>query len=55
MAHGVPAFQAHISRSIGADILSAEGDRRVILAVLDIQSHPTISPRAAVGAGQAGA
>jgi TetR/AcrR family transcriptional regulator, regulator of cefoperazone and chloramphenicol sensitivity len=44
MALGIPAFQAHISRSIGTDILSPEGDRRVILAVLDIQSHPTISP-----------
>jgi TetR/AcrR family transcriptional regulator, regulator of cefoperazone and chloramphenicol sensitivity len=44
MALGIPAFQSHISRSIGTDILSPEGDRRVILAVLDIQSHPTISP-----------
>ncbi len=44
MALGIPAFQAHISRSIGTDILSPDGDRRVILAVLDIQSHPTISP-----------
>lgn len=42
MALGIPAFQAHISRSIGTDILSPEGDRRVVLAVLDIQSHPTI-------------
>lgn len=44
MALGIPAFRAHISRSIGTDILSPEGDRRVILAVLDIQSHPAISP-----------
>ena len=44
MALGIPAFQAHISRSIGADVLSPEGDRRVMLAVLDIQSHQTISP-----------
>jgi TetR/AcrR family transcriptional regulator, regulator of cefoperazone and chloramphenicol sensitivity len=44
MALGIPAFQAHISRSIGADIFSPEGDRRIVLAVLDIQSHPTISP-----------
>ena len=47
MALGIPAFQAHISRSIGADVLSPEGDRRVMLAVLDIQSHPTVSPEAA--------
>jgi TetR/AcrR family transcriptional regulator, regulator of cefoperazone and chloramphenicol sensitivity len=44
MALGIPAFRAHISRSIGTDILSPEGDRRVILAMLDIQSHPAISP-----------
>jgi len=44
MALGIPAFQAHISRSIGTDILSPEGDLRVVMAVLDIQSHPTISP-----------
>lgn len=44
MALGIPAFGAHISRSIGTDILSPEGDQRVILAVLDIQSHPAISP-----------
>lgn len=44
MALGIPAFQTHISRSIGADIFSPEGDRRIVLAVLDIQSRPTISP-----------
>jgi TetR/AcrR family transcriptional regulator, regulator of cefoperazone and chloramphenicol sensitivity len=44
MALGIPAFQAHISRNIGTDILSPEGDRRMVLAMLDIQSHPTISP-----------
>lgn len=44
MALGIPAFQAYISRSIGTDILSPEGDRRIVSAVLDIQSHPAISP-----------
>ena len=43
MGLGIPAFQAHISRSIGADIFSSEGDRRIVLALLDIYSHPTIS------------
>jgi TetR/AcrR family transcriptional regulator, regulator of cefoperazone and chloramphenicol sensitivity len=47
MALGIPAFQAHISRSIGTDILSPEGDRRVVMAVLDIQSHPTLSAETA--------
>jgi AcrR family transcriptional regulator len=44
MELGIPAFQAHISRSIGADIFSPEGDRRVVLAMLDITTHPVISP-----------
>jgi AcrR family transcriptional regulator len=44
MELGIPAFQAHISRSIGADIFSPEGDRRVVLAMLDITTHPAISP-----------
>jgi hypothetical protein len=44
MALGIPAFRAHISRSIGADIFSPEGDRRIALALLDIHSHPTLSP-----------
>jgi len=47
MALGIPAFQAHISRSIGTEALSPEGDRRIVLAVLDIQSHPTITPETA--------
>jgi TetR/AcrR family transcriptional regulator, regulator of cefoperazone and chloramphenicol sensitivity len=44
MALGIPAFQAHISRSMGTEALSPEGERRIVLAVLDIQSHPTITP-----------
>jgi TetR/AcrR family transcriptional regulator, regulator of cefoperazone and chloramphenicol sensitivity len=52
MALGIPAFRAHISRSIGADIFSPEGDRRVVLAMLDIQSHPTISPESARAMGE---
>lgn len=47
MALGVPAFRAHLARNIGADIASPEGDRQVTLALLDIQSHPTITPEAA--------
>lgn len=43
MELGIPAFQAHISRNIGADIFSPEGDRRIVLALLDIYSHPAIS------------
>jgi TetR/AcrR family transcriptional regulator, regulator of cefoperazone and chloramphenicol sensitivity len=52
MALGVPAFRAHIARNIGVDIVTQEGDRRVTLALLDIQSHPTITPEAARGLRQ---
>jgi AcrR family transcriptional regulator len=47
MALGIPAFRAHISRNIGTDIFSPEGDRRITLALLDIYSHPAISPDSA--------
>jgi AcrR family transcriptional regulator len=47
MALGVPAFRAHIARSAGADIMTPAGDRSITLALLDIQSHPTITPEAA--------
>jgi AcrR family transcriptional regulator len=47
MALGIPAFGAHISRNIGADIFSSDGDRRVVLALLDIHSHAVISPESA--------
>lgn len=52
MALGIPAFQGHISRSIGADVSSPEGDRRVMLALLDIYSHPVISADSASALGQ---
>jgi AcrR family transcriptional regulator len=47
MALGIPAFRTRISRSIGGDIFSPEGDRRISLALLDIHSHPVISPDSA--------
>ena len=47
MALGIPAFQAQISRSIGTDIFAPEGDRRIALALLDIHSHPVITPDSA--------
>jgi AcrR family transcriptional regulator len=52
MALGIPAFQAHISRSIGTDIFSLEGDRSIALALLDIYSHPVLSPGSASKLGQ---
>jgi AcrR family transcriptional regulator len=47
MTLGIPAFGGHISRSIGVEIFSAEGDRRISQALLDIHSHPVISPDSA--------
>lgn len=47
MALGIPAFQSHIARSIGVDLFSPEGDRRVTLALLDIYSHPALTPDSA--------
>jgi TetR/AcrR family transcriptional regulator, regulator of cefoperazone and chloramphenicol sensitivity len=44
MALGIPAFHEHLSRVLDIDVLSAEGDRRVALAILDIYSHSMISP-----------
>jgi TetR/AcrR family transcriptional regulator, regulator of cefoperazone and chloramphenicol sensitivity len=52
MALGIPAFQAHISRSIGTEVFSPDGDRRVALALLDIYSHPVISPNSARSMGK---
>jgi len=47
MALGVPLLREHLSRVLGVDILSPEGDRLVALALLDIYSHPLLSPELA--------
>lgn len=47
MALGVPAMREHISRALGVDILSPEGDRQVSLALLDLYSHALITPELA--------
>jgi TetR/AcrR family transcriptional regulator, regulator of cefoperazone and chloramphenicol sensitivity len=52
MSLGIPAFQAHISRSIGADVFGPEGDQRVALALLDIYSHPVITADNAKSMGE---
>jgi AcrR family transcriptional regulator len=43
----VPLLQEHISRALGVDIRSDEGDRLVALALLDIYSHALITPELA--------
>lgn len=47
MALGVPLLREHLSRVLGVDILSPEGDRLIALALLDIYSHPLLSPELA--------
>lgn len=44
MVLGIPAFQAQVGRVLGTDIASAQGDRRVVAAMLDIYSRPVLSP-----------
>nr|QKV49800.1 transcriptional regulator [Streptomyces sp.] len=47
---GIAAFHKHVSRVIGMDVLSDEGDQKVALAMLDIYSHNLISPEYAASA-----
>ena len=42
MALGVPLLREHVSRSLGVDMFTPEGDRLVVLGLLDIYSHPVI-------------
>jgi TetR/AcrR family transcriptional regulator, regulator of cefoperazone and chloramphenicol sensitivity len=50
MKMGVMVLREHVSRVLGVDILSPEGDRRLALAMLDIYSHPLVSPELAATA-----
>jgi AcrR family transcriptional regulator len=50
MALGIPLLHQHISRAVGVDIRSDEGDRRVAMALLDIYSHPMVTPELAATA-----
>jgi AcrR family transcriptional regulator len=47
MRMGVPLLHEHLSRALDTDVFGPEGDRRIILAMLDIHSHPMISPETA--------
>ncbi|MFJ2263446.1 TetR/AcrR family transcriptional regulator [Streptomyces sp. NPDC087844] len=40
---GIATFHKHISRFMGVDLLSEEGDRKAALAMLDIYSHSLVS------------
>ncbi len=50
MVLGVPLLHEHLSRVLGVDTLSPEGDRRVALALLDLYSHALVSPQLAATA-----
>jgi AcrR family transcriptional regulator len=50
MALGVPLLHEHLSRVLGVDIRSVEGDRLVATALLDLYSHPIVSPELAATA-----
>lgn len=50
MALGVPLLHEHLSRVLGVDTFSPEGDRRVALALLDLHSHALVSPELAASA-----
>jgi AcrR family transcriptional regulator len=50
MALGVPLMHEHLSRVLGVDIRSVEGDRLVATALLDLYSHPILSPELAATA-----
>jgi AcrR family transcriptional regulator len=43
MALGVPILREHLSRAIGVDIFSDEGDRRLTDAMLDLYSRALVS------------
>jgi hypothetical protein len=50
MALGVPLLHQHLSRVLGMDTFSPEGDRQVALALLDLYSHALMSPEMAASA-----
>ncbi len=50
MAFGIPLMRDHLSRVLGVNTLSPEGDRRIALAALDLYSHPLMTPELAASA-----
>ncbi|WP_269750573.1 TetR/AcrR family transcriptional regulator [Microbispora sp. ATCC PTA-5024] len=47
MAMAVPILYEHVSRGLGVDMFSPEGDLLLSRALLDLYSHPLISPEEA--------
>jgi len=50
MALGVPLLHEHLSRVLGVDTFSPEGDQQVATALLDLYSHAVMSPAMAESA-----
>ena len=44
MTLGIPLLHGHISRAAGTDIRGDEGERQVAMALLDLYSHPLVTP-----------
>lgn len=44
MALAVPVLHQHVSRGLGVDLFSPEGDQRLARALVDIYSHPLLGP-----------
>jgi TetR/AcrR family transcriptional regulator, regulator of cefoperazone and chloramphenicol sensitivity len=53
MAMGVPLLREQLSRALGVDSFSPDGERRVSMALLDIYSHALITPELAAAARKA--
>jgi TetR/AcrR family transcriptional regulator, regulator of cefoperazone and chloramphenicol sensitivity len=47
MAMGIPLLHEHVSRALGYDMFSAEGDRLLALGLLDIYSHTLLDAQTA--------
>jgi AcrR family transcriptional regulator len=50
MALSITVLHQQVSRSLGVDLFSPEGDRLLALALLDLYSHPWMSPEEASAA-----
>jgi AcrR family transcriptional regulator len=51
MALGVPLLREHVSRALGMDLFTPEGDRLAMLGLLDIYAHAVIDVETAGSAG----
>jgi AcrR family transcriptional regulator len=50
MALAITVLHQHVSRAVGVDVLSPEGDLLLARALIDIYSHPMLSPQDAATA-----